>query len=505
MDGYSAAEIFTPPKEGGWRPALTYNDFILLPRKICFDVDEVDLSTQLTSGIRLNIPLVSSPMDTVTGPKLAIANALQGGIGILHCNNTVEEQAAQVRAVKKFSNGFIHDPVVFRPEHTVADIRKGNYSFSTFPITADGQLHSKLVGVVSSSQTSFAEPNAKLGDLMNTELITVLAGCTLEDARQILKVKGISMLPVVSPKTGGLVAIVCRKDILSARDFPLAAKNPTTQQLLVGAAVHTKDPEERIDALVAAGTDVIVIDSSQGHSVYQLKTIKYIQTKYPEMQIIGGNVVTQDQAKALIEAGVHGLRIGMGSGSICTTQDVCGVGRPQATAVYRTAEYASQFGIPVMADGGISNSAHIIKALALGASTIMMGSMYAGTEESLGRAYFDKDTGVRLKAYRGMGSLEAMAQGGQSSARYFEEAARIKVSQGVSGSVVSKGSVHNFVPLQVQCIKQGFQDLGCYSVTELHEIMRASREELTEGLRMEVRSAPAQQEGGIHHLYNYRS
>ena len=486
-DGCSADEIFNDSKTG-----YAYDDIILHPGYIDFNVAKVDLSGHLTDDIKLKTPIVSSPMDTVTGRELATVVALHGGIGFIPCNNTVDEQVKMVEQVKKFNNGFIHNPVVFGPGDTVKDVKSKGHPFSTFPITRTGTPHSKLIGMISDRETDFVSEDTLLSLIMNVEMVTAKAGCSLEEARDLIKKERVSMIPVVD-ENDNLQAIVCKKDILATRDYPLATRDPNTQQLRVGAAVHTRNPEERIDRLVGAGVDIIVIDSSIGSSSYQLATLKYIKNKHPQVPVVCGNVVTQSQAVLLCEAGADCLRVGMGSSGICITQEVCGVGRAQATAVYQVACVANRYYVPVIADGGISNSGHMIKALALGANVVMMGGMFAGVEESLGRVYYDEQTGARLMEYRGMGSLDAMKE--NSAERYLNDKSMIKVAQGVSGRVTSRGSCHDFMLMQRQALKQGFQDLGVWSVIELHE--RLGRGDL----RMELRSIPAQMEGKIHHLY----
>jgi len=491
-DGFSAREIFNQPV------GYTYEDIILLPGYIDFPSTKVDLSSQLTTNITLKIPFVSSPMDTVTEAEQATAMALQGGIGIIHCNQTIEEQANQIQMTKRFQNGFVPKPIIFSPENTVQDIRDGQYPFSTFPVTENGTMGSTLVGVVSDRETDFVtDPSTTLGEIMTKELVTAKQGITLDEAQNILRSLRIKFLPIINSDNGHLTSLICKKDLMNSRTYPLASLNSQTNQLLVGASITTHDPETRLPALVKAGLDVVVIDSSQGNSIYQLETIKYIKSNYPNLDIVGGNIVTYDQAKNLIKAGVHGLRVGIGVGSICTTQNVCGIGRPQATAVYRVARCAHYNGdIPVIADGGIANSGHIIRALSLGASTVMMGSLLAGTDEAPGETYYEN--GVRLKAYDGMGSLRAM-QKGMNLKRYHLHQNMIKIPQGVSGSVVAKGSLHTYLPRLIQATKQGFQDVGCSSVWKLHEDLYGDR------TRFQIRSFQAQKEGHVHDLHSYQT
>ena len=458
-------------------------------------MDEVSLATKVTKKISLKLPIVSSPMDTVTEANMAIGMALHGGLGVVHYNCSVEDQASFVRQVKKYKNGFITEPICLSPEHSIADVDevKARHGYSGIPITENGTMHSRLLGIVSSRDIDFVEDRStKLSQVMSTELITAQEGVSLREANELLRQAKKGKLPVVNAG-GELVALISRTDLKKARDFPNATYDEN-KQLICGAAIGTRpNDRDRLKALVDAGVDVIVIDSSQGDSMYQHDMIRHIKSEYPHVEVIGGNVVTKRQAYNLINCGVDGLRVGMGIGSICTTQEVCAVGRAQASAVYKTAQLASRFGVPIIADGGISSTGHVMKALSVGAGAVMMGSMLAGTEEAPGEYYFQD--GVRLKRYRGMGSIEAMSKG--SEKRYFASTARVKVAQGVSGSVVDKGPLSRYLPYLAQGLKHGMQDAGLASVPRLQSAMRAGE------LRFELRSPAAQREGGVHDLYSF--
>lgn len=476
---------------------ITYNDFILLPGYIDFPLEEISVETPLTRNIKIKRPIVSSPMDTVTESRMAISMAMLGGIGIVHYNNSIETQAKEVRRVKRYENGFITEPVVLGPNNTIRDVDalKETYGFSGIPITEDGTLNSKLIGIVTKRDIDFEEDRTrKVKDVMTTHLVTAPAGISLAEGNRILKESKKGKLPLVD-KQGRLVSLMSRTDLLKNDDFPLASKSKD-KQLIVGAALSTReDDKERLDELVKAGVDVIVIDSSQGNSIFQINTIRHIKKKYPHIDVVGGNVVTASQCKSLIDAGADALRIGMGSGSICITQDTLAVGRAQGSAVYHTAKFSREYAnIPVIADGGIAHIGHIIKAISLGASTVMMGGLLAGTSEAPGEYFYEG--GVRVKKYRGMASHEAMEKGGGK--RYLSSEDRIKVAQGVTGTVVDKGSVINLVPYLMQSLLHSLQELGYRNIQELHNGIYAGT------LRFEKRSQSAQVEGSVHNLYSFK-
>lgn len=490
LDGLDAESLF------GTGLGLTFDDLIILPGYIDFPASEVRLDAYVTRNIRIKRPVVSSPMDTVSGAQMAITLALTGGLGILHYNNTIEEQVAMVRKVKRFENGFITDPVVLSPRQRIRDVDeiKARHGFSGVPITEDGTLQSRLVGIVTNRDIDFERSRERrLAEVMTTELVTATRGVTLSEANRILRESKKGKLPIVD-EDYRLVALVARSDLLKNQNFPDASKD-ASKQLLCGAAVSTRDEDrDRVDALAEAGVDVLVIDAAQGHSIYEQRMIGYIKGHYPGIEVIAGNVVAMQQAETLIHAGADALRVGMGPGSICITQNMMAVGRSQATAVYRTSAFARQYGVPVLADGGINGIGPMAKALALGANAVMAGYLLAGTAESPGEYFYEH--GVRVKRYRGMASLEAMEEGGAK--RYLADRRdSVKVPQGVSGTVVDKGSLIDYLPYLMKGLSQAFQDMGSRDIPALHSAIYEGR------LRFERRTPAGAQEGTVHSVHSY--
>lgn len=445
------------------KQAYTFDDVLLVPNRSEVLPKEVNLSTNLTKKIKINIPLMSAGMDTVTESKMAIAIAREGGIGIIHKNMSIERQAAEVDRVKRQENGVITDPFSLAPDNTIEDALAlmSKYRISGVPVTVEG----KLVGIITNRDIVFEKDySKKIKEVMTKEgLITAHEGTTIDEAKEILKQHKIEKLPLVDEHSylRGLITI---KDIEKAIQFPNAAKD-SRGRLLCGAAVGvTADMMDRVEALVKAGVDVITIDTAHGHSRGVMEAVRSIKEICPELQIIAGNIATAEACKDLILAGADCIKVGIGPGSICTTRVVAGVGVPQLTAVMDCVEEAEKYGVPVIADGGIKYSGDVVKALAAGAKVVMMGSMFAGCEESPGET--EVYQGRSYKVYRGMGSLGAMANG--SKDRYFQEGAKKLVPEGIEGRVPYKGFVAETLYQLLGGLRSGMGYLGARTLEELY-------------------------------------
>ena len=443
---------------------ITFDDVLLVPQYSEVTPNMVDTSTYLTKSIKLNIPMMSAGMDTVTEHRMAIAMARQGGIGIIHKNMSVEQQAEEVDKVKRSENGVITDPFYLTPEHTLADANElmGKFRISGVPIVQTGTK--KLVGIITNRDLKFeTDFSKKISESMTSEgLITAKEGVTLEEAKLILAKARKEKLPIVDDE-GNLAGLITIKDIEKNIKYPAAAKD-AQGRLLCGAAVGiTKNVMERVAALVAAKVDVIVIDSAHGHSKNIINTVKEIKAAYPDLQVIAGNVATGEATKALIEAGVDAVKIGIGPGSICTTRIVAGIGVPQVTAIMDSYAAAKEYGIPIIADGGIKFSGVMTKAIAAGANVCMMGSIFAGCDESPGT--FEFFQGRKYKVYRGMGSIAAMENG--SKDRYFQTDAKKLVPEGVEGRVAYKGTVEDTVFQLIGGLRSGMGYCGAKDVETL--------------------------------------
>ncbi len=443
---------------------ITFDDVLLIPGYSEVIPNQVDLSTYLTKTIRLNIPVMSAGMDTVTEHRMAIAMARQGGIGIIHKNMSIEQQADEVDKVKRSEYGVISDPFYLSPEHTIADADAlmAKYRISGVPIT-EGK---KLVGIITNRDLKFeTDMTKKIKESMTSEnLVTAKAGITLDEAKKILADARKEKLPIVDDDFN-LVGLITIKDIEKTIKYPLSAKD-SQGRLLCGAGVGiTANVLERVDALVKAKVDVIVLDSAHGHSANVIRCVKMIREAYPDLQIIAGNVATGEATKALIEAGANAIKVGIGPGSICTTRIVAGIGVPQITAVMDCYDVAKQYDIPIIADGGIQFSGDMTKAIAAGANVCMMGSIFAGCDESPGD--FELYQGRKYKVYRGMGSIAAMENG--SKDRYFQSDAKKLVPEGVEGRVAYKGTVEDTVFQLMGGLRAGMGYCGTKSIEELKE------------------------------------
>ena len=443
---------------------ITFDDVLLVPAYSEVIPNQVDLSTYLTKKIKLNIPLMSAGMDTVTEHRMAIAMARQGGIGIIHKNMSIKEQAEEVDKVKRSENGVITDPFYLSPEHTLkdADELMGKFRISGVPIT-EGR---KLVGIITNRDLKFEEDYSKtIKECMTSEnLVTAREGITMLEAKKILAKARVEKLPIVDDEFN-LKGLITIKDIEKQIKYPLSAKDEQGR-LLCGAAVGiTANVLERVEALVNAKVDVIVLDSAHGHSANVLRCVKMIKEAYPEVQVIAGNVATGEATKALIEAGVDAVKVGIGPGSICTTRVVAGIGVPQISAIMDCYAVAREYGIPIIADGGIKYSGDITKAIAAGGSVCMMGSLFAGCDESPGT--FELYQGRKYKVYRGMGSIAAMENG--SKDRYFQTDAKKLVPEGVEGRVAYKGLVEDTVFQLLGGLRAGMGYCGAANIPTLQE------------------------------------
>ncbi|WP_290925246.1 IMP dehydrogenase [Halodesulfovibrio sp.] len=448
--------------------ALTFDDVLLLPGYSEATPDQVDLSTQLTSSIALNIPLMSAAMDTVTESEMAIAMARHGGIGVVHKNMPLEQQCHEVEKVKKSESGMILDPVTVEPDLTITQALEvmSTYRISGLPVVKDGNL----VGIITNRDVRFVDDadTTLVSDMMTKDkLVTVPVGTTLEQAKEHLHKHRIEKLLVVD-NNNTLQGIITMKDIEKEIKYPKACKDASGRLRVAAALGVGADCKERAQALLDAGADVLVLDSAHGHSLNILKAVKSIRDTFPEAQIVAGNVATYDGAKALFEAGADTVKVGIGPGSICTTRIVAGVGVPQITAIQECCKAAKEFGRHIIADGGIKYSGDIVKALCVGASSVMIGSLFAGTDESPGETVLYQ--GRRYKNYRGMGSIDAMKAG--SSDRYFQEKSKKLVPEGIVGRVPYKGPVQDSVYQLLGGLRSGMGYIGAKTIGDMPEVSK---------------------------------
>jgi len=446
------------------KEGLTFDDVLLIPAKSDILPRNISVKTRLTKKINLNIPLMTAAMDTVTESKMAIAIAREGGVGVIHKNMTIERQTEEVDKVKRSENGVIVNPFYLSPDHLVrdADALMGKYRISGVPICVNG----KLVGIITNRDLRFlTDFDIKLNEVMTKEnLVTAPIGTTLEQAKKILMIHKIEKLLIVDDE-GNLKGLITIKDIEKSVQYPSSARDSEGRLLSAAAIGVTSDVLERAEALVHAQVDVLVLDSAHGHSKNILDCVKKVKARFPNTQLIAGNVATGIGTQELIEAGADAIKVGMGPGSICTTRIVAGIGVPQITAIYDCACIASKYNVPIIGDGGIKYSGDVVKALAAGADVIMIGSLFAGCEESPGENEIYQ--GRSFKVYRGMGSLGAMAVG--SKDRYFQEDAKKLVPEGVEGRVPYKGLLADTVFQIVGGIKSGLGYCGSHSISELQQ------------------------------------
>lgn len=452
------------------KKGLTFDDVLLMPQESHVLPNDVDLSVKLTDKVKLTIPVLSASMDTVTDSRMAIAMARQGGLGIIHKNMSAEEQAMEVRKVKRSENGVIIDPFYLTPDHLISDAEElmSRYRISGVPLVNDMEDR-VLVGILTNRDLRFLTDYTKpiSSEMTKDGLVTAPIGTSLEEAEKILQKHKIEKLPIVD-EDGRLSGLITIKDIEKVVEFPNAAKD-SHGRLLVGAAIGvTSDSFERAQALIDAGVDVIVIDTAHGHSAGVIRKIRELRVAFPDVALIAGNVATAEGTRALFETGVDVVKVGIGPGSICTTRVVAGVGVPQITAIYDAASVAREFGKPIIADGGIKYSGDIAKALAAGGHAVMLGSLLAGTDESPGE--FELFQGRRFKTYRGMGSLGAMKKG--SSDRYFQNSvneANKLVPEGIEGRIEYKGSLQEVIFQMLGGLRSGMGYVGAKDMQALRE------------------------------------
>ncbi|NLU46737.1 MAG: IMP dehydrogenase [Syntrophomonadaceae bacterium] len=444
------------------KEGLTFDDVLLIPGPSEVLPRDIDVSTQLTRNIRLEIPIMSAGMDTVTETRMAIAIAREGGIGVIHKNMSIEEQAKMVDRVKRSEHGVITDPFYLSPNNTIQDALDimAHYRISGVPITEG----TKLVGIITNRdirfETDFSQPIANV--MTSKNLVTAPVGTTLEEAKEILRRHKIEKLPLVDDNFN-LMGLITIKDIEKSEKYPNAAKDKRGRLLAAAAVGTAKDTMERVEALKKAGVDVIVVDTAHGHSKNVLEIVTKIKQRFPELDVIGGNVATAEATEDLIKAGADAVKVGIGPGSICTTRVVAGIGVPQITAVMDCAQVASKYGVPIIADGGIKYSGDIAKAIAAGADVVMLGNLLAGTEESPGETIILQ--GRSYKVYRGMGSIGAMVEG--SSDRYFQEDAAKLVPEGIEGRVPYKGYVSETIFQLVGGLRAGMGYCGVRNIEEM--------------------------------------
>lgn len=447
------------------KEGLTFDDVLLIPGESKVEPRAVEISAQLTKKIKLNTPLITAAMDTVTETRMAIAIAREGGIGVIHKNMTIEQQADQVDRVKRSENGVIANPFFLAPEHTVNDANQlmAKYKISGVPICRG----TKLVGIITNRDLRFmteSDYSQQISNVMTHEkLVTAPVGTNMAEAQEILRRHKIEKLPLVDDE-GNLKGLITIKDIEKSMQYPNSARDEEGRLLCAAAIGATSDVLERVAELVKSEVDVLVLDSAHGHHINIAKAVERVKTAYPQIQLIAGNVATGEATKALIEAGADCVKVGIGPGSICTTRVVAGIGVPQITAIYDSAAAAAKYGIPIIADGGIKYSGDIVKALAAGGNVAMIGSLIAGCEESPGESEIYQ--GRQFKVYRGMGSLGAMGKGSQD--RYFQSGTKKFVPEGVEGRVPYKGYLSETVYQMIGGLKSGMGYTGCATIEQLH-------------------------------------